>query len=215
MTLHIAARGWQHEQWLGSYYPQDLPTEWYFDFYCNEFRAVLLSQEQWSMATVNELNQWLEESSDDFLFFIEYSPTGEWDGEWLNRVIDVLKPKLGGLYLVYGGMPEPKVLYRELHAIKNGIPITIGVKSEGITADVPPEFTVCVSGGGGTFCHGGNLAVAMLSAAGEQREFEPGVIRQQIEKISTHAEQENALLVSDDIDTLQSAKVIAELLGIG
>lgn len=215
MTLHIAANGWQHDHWLGHYYPEDLPPEWRFDFYGNEFRAVLLPQEMWSKASVEEFQQWLEESSDDFLFFIEYSPMGAGDGDALNRLFNVLRPRLGGLYLTYEEIPEPGVLNEQLQALGTDIPICIGVKQGVLSAEIPPGLTVCVSQDGETVCHGGNLAVVSLHAVEDQRQLDYAVVRREIEKLSAYAEQGSALLVCDNIAILQSAKVIAELLAIG
>jgi len=38
--LVVGARGWEHAQWLETYYPDDLPEDWQLDYYANEFGCV-------------------------------------------------------------------------------------------------------------------------------------------------------------------------------
>jgi len=52
--LLIGAVGWEHENWIGSYYPADLPEDWRFGYYSNQLRSVLLPEEFWQQQNLSE-----------------------------------------------------------------------------------------------------------------------------------------------------------------
>jgi len=68
--LVVGARGWIHEHWMDSYYPDDIPDEWRLGFYANEFNTLLVPWEQWS-ESVEELTEGLEDTADDFHLYLE------------------------------------------------------------------------------------------------------------------------------------------------
>ena len=70
-NLKIGARGWRHPQWVGSYYPDDLPEEWQLTYYANDFRVVLIPVEYWESSIGYDLDEWLEAVGDDFRFYLE------------------------------------------------------------------------------------------------------------------------------------------------
>ena len=69
--LKIGARGWRHQQWQGSYYPDDLPENWQLSYYANDFQVVLVPSEYWDSSKGYDLAQWLEAVDDDFRFYLE------------------------------------------------------------------------------------------------------------------------------------------------
>ncbi|MFV1981897.1 MAG: hypothetical protein ACC657_00035 [Thiohalomonadales bacterium] len=40
--LHIGSYGWLHESWDNSFYPEDLPREWQFAYYANEYSVLMI-----------------------------------------------------------------------------------------------------------------------------------------------------------------------------
>ncbi len=40
--LHIGSYGWQHKTWDNSFYPDDLPMEWQFAYYANEYSVIMI-----------------------------------------------------------------------------------------------------------------------------------------------------------------------------
>ena len=48
--VEIGASGWEHEQWVDNYYPEDLPEDWQLGFYQHSFRFVLVPMPQWLQA---------------------------------------------------------------------------------------------------------------------------------------------------------------------
>ena len=67
----IGANGWQHENWTGEFYPDDLPEEWQIGYYGNEYQVVVVPRTYWS-ATPNTFTQWLEESDDSLRMVCEW-----------------------------------------------------------------------------------------------------------------------------------------------
>lgn len=40
--LRIGSYGWQHKTWNNSFYPEDLPMEWQFAYYANEYSVIMI-----------------------------------------------------------------------------------------------------------------------------------------------------------------------------
>ena len=92
-ALLIGARGWEHPQWLGTLYPEDLPEEWRLGYYANEFSTVLVPAEAWRGLDCAELTEWAEEVEEGFRFVLESDGTC---GAALASALDALGDKLGG-----------------------------------------------------------------------------------------------------------------------
>ena len=73
MYITIAACGFQHEVWQKQYFPEDLPKEWYFDYYSNEHDAILFSDIEQVSLGVDALSEMLSDVDDGFLFVFEGS----------------------------------------------------------------------------------------------------------------------------------------------
>lgn len=66
----VGARGWLHEQWIDSYYPEDIPNEWRFGFYANEFNTILIPWLEWQ-DSLETLEESLDDTDDDFHLYLE------------------------------------------------------------------------------------------------------------------------------------------------
>lgn len=95
--LLIGARGWQHPQWVARFYPDDMPEDWRFSYYCNEFRAVLLPQAGLLAADPATVQDWHDDIGDEFLFFIELDALDNWQA-CLERLAP-LQVLVGGFVL--------------------------------------------------------------------------------------------------------------------
>lgn len=61
--LHIGSYGWQYDNWDTIFYPEDLPTEWQFGYYANEYSVIMIP---WNVLHNNfELLQQNVEDSDE------------------------------------------------------------------------------------------------------------------------------------------------------
>jgi len=71
MQILIGACGWQHEQWQGQFYPDDLPLDWRLPYYTNEFETLLVPYEMWSESELEEIESWLDDIPEIFDLFFE------------------------------------------------------------------------------------------------------------------------------------------------
>ncbi len=69
--VEIAAVGWTHPDWLGGYYPPDLPEDWRLAYYANEYRAVLVPAPVLDRAGVESVSRWCGEVPERFRFYFE------------------------------------------------------------------------------------------------------------------------------------------------
>lgn len=69
--LLIGTRDWQNTAWASKFYPDNLPDDWRFCFYSNQFRTVLVPGTVWESITDDEINMWIEDSDDEFKIVCE------------------------------------------------------------------------------------------------------------------------------------------------
>jgi hypothetical protein len=69
----IGARGWDHDAWVGGFYPKDLPADWRLSYYANAFRAVLVPADELRQADPDVLGQWTADVPEAFGFYLEVS----------------------------------------------------------------------------------------------------------------------------------------------
>jgi hypothetical protein len=96
--IHVAARGWSHPLWQGDFYPDGLPEDWRLSYYSNEFRAVVVPAVEWVGLGSVELERWVEDVPDNFLFYLEVE---DLVANW-NQIEEITRPlgeQLGGFIL--------------------------------------------------------------------------------------------------------------------
>lgn len=64
--LLIGTRDWQNTAWSSKFYPDNLPDDWRFCFYSNQFRTVLIPGTVWDSVTTADISAWIEDSDDEF-----------------------------------------------------------------------------------------------------------------------------------------------------
>ena len=67
----ISAHGWQHADWVGPFYPDDIPPEWQLTYYANFFHAVVIPTDAWGDDPAARAAQWREDVHDNFFFVAE------------------------------------------------------------------------------------------------------------------------------------------------
>ena len=97
LEFYFGAKDWQHDNWLDSFYPDDLPEDWQFSYYNNEFQCVLLSDERLQNIDEEQLQEWLEDIAEPFRFFVELCPHTQW--RTLEPKLRTLAPYVGGVIL--------------------------------------------------------------------------------------------------------------------
>lgn len=73
--LLIGTRDWQNTDWAREFYPDNLPEDWRFCFYSNQFRTVLVPGTVWGSISEDEINTWIEDSDDEFKIVCELPKT--------------------------------------------------------------------------------------------------------------------------------------------
>ncbi len=121
---YLGATGWEHEAWVGEFYPGDLPAEWRLAFYNTAFSCVYLPYAEWAKRDVRVLAGWVEETLPHFRFVLEANPAGTSPAD--AERLDALAPRLGlvlgeagrwrqgGEVLWLDAFPDPKLLAGEL-----------------------------------------------------------------------------------------------------
>jgi len=97
-NLQIGTYGWQHDSWLGSFYPEDLPEEWQLDYFSNAFRVVLVPQSEWLSWSTERLQNVMESVEGDFEFYFAVQDTLNADElELLKLVVSILGKRASGV----------------------------------------------------------------------------------------------------------------------
>ncbi|HKJ09127.1 MAG TPA: DUF72 domain-containing protein [Gammaproteobacteria bacterium] len=218
--LEVGARGWDHDAWVGSFYPDDLPAAWRLAYYANEFSTVLVPVGQWQGADPGEIAGWAADVPERFVFFVELpgtmperprDPLKEW-----RRRLDPLKDQLGGLLVRNAGAQLQSPALEALVAEMAGeYPVWL----EPDDADALPQWVEAAgaqwSWAGQRQVHG-RTALGLVAMAGEQtglrglRDLLQGLL-----EAGTDADDAFLIFAGDppDIDVLHHAITIARLLG--
>ena len=69
--FRLGAAGWEHPQWAGAFYPEDLPSDWRLAYYAHFFGCVLVPAAQWRGAA---FAQWLADTPAHFRFLLQDGP---------------------------------------------------------------------------------------------------------------------------------------------
>jgi Protein of unknown function DUF72 len=76
-SVYLGAEGWEHPEWAGVLYPDDLPEDWRLAYYATQFRCVFLPAGFWTLATAQDIAGWIEETPPEFRFLLEEAPLAE------------------------------------------------------------------------------------------------------------------------------------------
>jgi len=70
VRLQIGTCGWEHKDWLGSFYPDDLPESWRLDYFSNALNVVLVPQRVWLSWSQTKITEILESVEGGFGFYL-------------------------------------------------------------------------------------------------------------------------------------------------
>ncbi|NGX58330.1 MAG: hypothetical protein K940chlam3_01235 [Chlamydiae bacterium] len=71
--FHVGTSGWSYEGWKGFFYPEDLRSKDFLDFYCQHFDCVELNSSFYRLPTAETVNKWKHQTPNDFLFCTKLS----------------------------------------------------------------------------------------------------------------------------------------------
>ena len=95
--FEIGARGWLYRQWSGQFYPDDLPDEWRFSYYSNQFRTILVPAEFFCQSASQDIEDWAEYCDEEFRFYIECFSNTNW--EHIKLKLACLNRHLSGIVI--------------------------------------------------------------------------------------------------------------------
>ena len=91
--FYLGSVGWEHAEWNGSFYPDDLPPEWRLAYYNTAYSSVYLAYAEWSGYDLKTLASWVEDTAERFRFILEPNPAGCSDDDQAR--LEVLAPRIG------------------------------------------------------------------------------------------------------------------------
>ncbi len=103
-NLQIGTYGWQHDSWLGEFYPEDLPVDWQLDYFSNAFRVVLVPQSVWS--DWNEVDLQTVDEAVEAPFYFYFAVESGWDSfdtvllPQIEKIVGVLKSQAAGVVVL-------------------------------------------------------------------------------------------------------------------
>jgi len=189
----VGARGWLHQSWLESYYPEDIPDEWRLGYYGNEFNTVLVPWEQWQVS-VEALEEGLDDTSDDFHLYLELPEAVQPLPAHLSEILD----RITGLVCTKGeatGWQEP-----------------CSVLNVALFSLLPNEKSLL-----NCFRASGNDKLAELVLVDKSTGIDDlALMREQLELVLGLADKRLDLIFVDEtpaLDSMRNTQMIAELLG--
>jgi len=224
-SILIGTRGWDYPgdsrdgggraasgtaaEWSGGFYPDALPPDWRFSFYCNQLRAVLVPAEAWSAVPAAEVCAWAEDAFPEFRFVVELSAA-------LPSSLHILEPiqsQVAGLLLRAPATPDKGWLAARLAELTAPFPVCVDLPPAART----PELLACLTQYDAGLCWradteaeprpGGKLMVALSSAKA------PKDLRRVLEALhASQGESSIAGLFFDRPDAAQQARLLAELM---
>jgi hypothetical protein len=226
-TLMVGTHGWDHDEWAGSYYPEELPDDWRFGYYSNEYRAVLMSANHWYLE--QPIEDWIEDADKAFRMVLELPsdlsrPLPKWREKWeqFRRDSELLDPFRRGYVLTTDPAAETDAewLRQVLRTLGELAPVSVDLAGPWRTG----ALSECVYSNGGTvlwYCDesdmdeppGDGLWVAIAGGADARRQ------REVIEKLGAWMEQNGGAAGlffegSRAPEAAAGARIIAEMLGI-
>lgn len=69
--IHIGTSGWHYKHWEGVFYPEDINSKDYFEFYSIQFRTVEINNTFYQLPEKHEFRKWRKEAPKNFLFAVK------------------------------------------------------------------------------------------------------------------------------------------------
>lgn len=141
--LLIGTVGWQHKEWIGGFYPDDLPEDWCLGYYSNRLRAVLVPVSTWSNDK-EDLQDWPEDIYPEFRMVLEWQPGKENPQEDARKLIERTKPiasNVDAFLIMIGGVVSDKIL-QAMEILSEEFPVIVTGKGYGEVPDDSPVFAL-------------------------------------------------------------------------
>ncbi len=220
----VGTIGWDHGDWVGNFYPDDLPDDWRFSYYSNDYRAVLATADHFRSENMAEFAEWAEDCDDEFRFIIEVpgSLFSDSSPESLKNFLGALSPlgsRVCGFFLSLGDFSEDAVvsLKTRIDLLQSLGPVCMDLTGK---SEVPASLLSVIKECNIGLCWHPNQndsprpgGALLLALSGEA---DPKGQRQLIESLEDWMQQSKGLagLFLESPDAASQARIIAEMLGI-
>ncbi len=71
--IHIGTSGWHYKHWKGAYYPEDMDSAEFLQFYMNDFHTAEINNSFYQLPEKKTLKHWRETVGDSFIFSVKAS----------------------------------------------------------------------------------------------------------------------------------------------
>ena len=71
--IHIGTSGWHYKHWQGPFYPKDVPTERYLEYYSKLFHTVEINNTFYNLPDKKTIREWRESVPAEFIFSVKAS----------------------------------------------------------------------------------------------------------------------------------------------
>lgn len=73
--IHIGTSGWHYKHWCSVFYPENLPTDKWLDYYSGRFHTVEINNSFYRLPEISTLSAWRRIQSAEFVFALKASRT--------------------------------------------------------------------------------------------------------------------------------------------
>lgn len=218
--IRVGARGWNFNHWAGEFYPEDLPEDWRFSFYSNDFQTVLVPGHYLAQFALEDWQEWIEDTSKNFWFFIEIAETDSWKD--IEPYLTIFSDKLKGIVVAVEKLDSVDSLATLINKLKRVCPVCLRRVGSAVTdQDMETlqscyEVNECWNGKSDSPSWSYNESFALMLRESTE-DNSPETIRQLVEKGLEYIGQRESMLLffngsSPRIADLQDARTITELL---
>ena len=67
----VGAHGWYHPDWVGDFYPDEMPPEWRLSYYNHTFTCCYLDYAEWAQQDEATLAQWVDDTLPRFRLVLQ------------------------------------------------------------------------------------------------------------------------------------------------
>jgi uncharacterized protein YecE (DUF72 family) len=71
--IFIGTSGWSYEHWKGVFYPEDLPANRWFEYYCDYFNTVEINNSFYQLPSIKTFKDWHRQAPKNFIFSVKGS----------------------------------------------------------------------------------------------------------------------------------------------
>jgi len=75
--VYLGMRDWRHPDWVGAFYPPDMPEEWWLAFYASQYSCLWLDEPVWRSLPAQTVATCLAEVPAGFRFLLAAPGPGE------------------------------------------------------------------------------------------------------------------------------------------